>query len=158
MDLQKPPASIPTVDDQGRAISETDIVFDCPKCGHSLVIDFRGAGLVIPCIECGEPVPVPIPEGMQLDDLDQAPEDQSAQLAILRRLLSESNSRAASLVAEVAALKESREADARARDALQSRLGRLRDALANLLDAQAGLENDLRDALALLSADAPATP
>lgn len=51
-------------------IRDTDIVFDCPHCGKTLVIDYRGAGLQITCSECGEPTLVPIPEGMELHDLD----------------------------------------------------------------------------------------
>jgi len=51
-------------------IRDTDIVFDCPHCGKSLVIDYRGAGLQINCSECGESVLVPIPDGMELNDLD----------------------------------------------------------------------------------------
>ena len=51
-------------------IRDTDIVFDCPHCGKNLVIDYRGAGLQINCSECGEPVLVPIPDGMELNDLD----------------------------------------------------------------------------------------
>ena len=51
-------------------IRETDIVFDCPHCGKNLVIDYRGAGLQINCSECGETVLVPIPDGMELHDLD----------------------------------------------------------------------------------------
>ena len=51
-------------------IRDTDIVFDCPHCGKNLVIDYRGAGLQIDCSSCGKSVLVPIPEGMQLTDLD----------------------------------------------------------------------------------------
>ena len=51
-------------------INDTDIVFDCPHCGHNLCIDYRGAGLQINCSDCGESVLVPIPEGMELHDLD----------------------------------------------------------------------------------------
>jgi predicted RNA-binding Zn-ribbon protein involved in translation (DUF1610 family) len=54
-------------------INDTDIVFDCPHCGHNLCIDYRGAGLQISCSECGEPVLVPIPDGMKIDDLDLDP-------------------------------------------------------------------------------------
>ena len=54
-------------------IRDTDIVFDCPHCGKSLVIDYRGAGLQINCSECGEPALVPIPDGMELTDLDLDP-------------------------------------------------------------------------------------
>ena len=51
-------------------IRDTDIVFDCPHCGKNLVIDYRGAGLQINCSECGQPALVPIPDGMELADLD----------------------------------------------------------------------------------------
>ena len=51
-------------------IRDTDIVFDCPHCGKNLVIDYRGAGLQIDCSGCGQSVLVPIPDGMQLTDLD----------------------------------------------------------------------------------------
>ena len=54
-------------------IRDTDIVFDCPHCGKNLVIDYRGAGLQINCSECGETVLVPIPDGMELHDLDLDP-------------------------------------------------------------------------------------
>ena len=37
-------------------IPETDIVFECPHCGKSLSIDPRGAGLVIRCTQCQQPV------------------------------------------------------------------------------------------------------
>ncbi len=51
-------------------IRDTDIVFECPKCGKELVIDYRGAGLQINCSGCDTQVLVPIPDGMQLADLD----------------------------------------------------------------------------------------
>ena len=51
-------------------IRDTDIVFDCPHCGKNLVIDYRGAGLEINCSQCGSSVLVPIPDGMELTDLD----------------------------------------------------------------------------------------
>ena len=51
-------------------IRDTDIVLDCPHCGKNLVIDYRGAGHQINCSECGQSVLVPIPDGMELADLD----------------------------------------------------------------------------------------
>ncbi len=54
----------------GAEIRDTDIVFECPQCGKSLVIDYRGAGLQIDCSSCGTSVLVPIPDGMELTDLD----------------------------------------------------------------------------------------
>ena len=66
-------------------IRDTDIVFDCPHCGKNLVIDYRGAGLQINCSECGEPVLVPIPDGMELHDLDLDPGEILKQLFATRR-------------------------------------------------------------------------
>ena len=66
-------------------IRDTDIVFDCPHCGKNLVIDYRGAGLQISCSECGETVLVPIPDGMDLNDLDLDPGEILKQLFATRR-------------------------------------------------------------------------
>ncbi len=66
-------------------IRDNDIVFDCPRCGKSLVIDYRGAGLEIKCSQCGEPVLVPIPDGMELTDLDLDPGEILKQLFATRR-------------------------------------------------------------------------
>lgn len=57
-------------DADGAEVRDTDIAFDCPHCGKGLVIDYRGAGLQVPCSGCGQSVLVPIPDGMQLSDLD----------------------------------------------------------------------------------------
>ena len=66
-------------------IRDTDIVFDCPHCGKNLVIDYRGAGLQINCSECGKPALVPIPDGMELGDLDLDPGEILKQLFATRR-------------------------------------------------------------------------
>ena len=66
-------------------IRDTDIVFECPHCGKNLVIDYRGAGLQINCSECGETVLVPIPDGMELNDLDLDPGEILKQLFATRR-------------------------------------------------------------------------
>jgi len=66
-------------------IRDTDIVFDCPHCGHNLAIDYRGAGLQITCVNCGESVLVPIPDGMKIDDLDIEPGEILKQLFAARR-------------------------------------------------------------------------
>ncbi len=60
-------------DEAETEIRDTDIVFDCPHCGHNLAIDYRGAGLQISCVNCGQNVLVPIPDGMKIDDLDIEP-------------------------------------------------------------------------------------
>jgi transcription elongation factor Elf1 len=68
-------------------IKESDIVFDCPYCGKSLAIDYRGAGLTIPCTDCGKSVVVPIPEGMRLADIDSNVEEQEGLIRNLRKSL-----------------------------------------------------------------------
>lgn len=74
-------------------IRPTDIVFDCPHCGHNLVIDYRGAGLQTRCVECGEMIQVPIPEGMKLGDLDLNASELLVQLFQTRRMLIKSEQR-----------------------------------------------------------------
>ncbi len=66
-------------------IRDTDIVFDCPHCGKNLVIDYRGAGLTINCSDCGTPVLVPIPDGMDIKDLDLDPGEILKQLFATRK-------------------------------------------------------------------------
>lgn len=66
-------------------IRDTDIVFDCPHCGKNLVIDYRGAGLQINCSDCGNSVLVPIPDGMDISDLDLDPGEILKQLFATRR-------------------------------------------------------------------------
>ena len=74
-------------------IRDTDIVFDCPHCGHNLAIDYRGAGLQINCVTCGESVLVPIPDGMKIDDLDIEPGEILEQLFATRRHLQKAEQR-----------------------------------------------------------------
>jgi len=78
-------------------IRATDIVFDCPHCGHNLAIDYRGAGLQINCVACEQPVLVPIPDGMKIDDLDLSAGDLLTQLFQTRRMLLKSEQRIAEL-------------------------------------------------------------
>ena len=35
------------------------INFDCPECGHNLEVDERGAGFIVKCPECQEPIQIP---------------------------------------------------------------------------------------------------
>lgn len=82
-------------------IKETDIVFDCPHCGKSLAIDYRGAGLTIPCTDCGKIVQVPIPEGMDISDIDSSEEEQEVRILNLRRSLAAAEERIKQLESEV---------------------------------------------------------
>ena len=87
-------------------IRDTDIVFDCPHCGKSLVIDYRGAGLQIHCSECGESVLVPIPDGMELNDLDLDPGEILKQLFATRRNYQKAELRVEALKARLVQLQE----------------------------------------------------
>jgi hypothetical protein len=100
-------------DETGTEIRETDIVFDCPHCGHNLAIDYRGAGLQIECVNCGESVLVPIPDGMKIDDLDIEPGEILKQLFATRRNLQR-------VEKKMEALEESLRQMTAERDALQS--------------------------------------
>jgi len=86
-------------------IPPTDITFDCPHCGKSLSIEPRGAGLVIACTDCGKPVTVPIPEGLEIDDFDESPEELYAQLVSARQKLLRAEERVFALEVQVAELK-----------------------------------------------------
>lgn len=87
-------------------IRDTDIVFDCPHCGKNLVIDYRGAGLQINCSECGEPVLVPIPDGMELNDLDLDSGEILKQLFATRRNYQKAELRIQALKARLVQLQE----------------------------------------------------
>ena len=87
-------------------IRDTDIVFDCPHCGKSLVIDYRGAGLQIDCSSCGQSVLVPIPDGMELTDLDLDPGEILKQLFATRRNYQKAEAQVESLKARLVQLQE----------------------------------------------------
>ena len=87
-------------------IRDTDIVFDCPHCGKNLVIDYRGAGLQINCSECGEAVLVPIPEGMDIGDLDLDPGEILKQLFATRRNYQKAEQKVELLKARLVQLQE----------------------------------------------------
>lgn len=74
-------------DIQDVEIMPTDIVFDCPNCNHNLVVDYRAAGLQVPCSQCGTIIQVPIPDGMHIEDLDSDPGEILQQLLQTRRML-----------------------------------------------------------------------
>lgn len=84
--------------------SQPDIVFDCPHCGKSLVIDRRGAGMRIRCPECNGTVAVPQPDyqGMsalelRLHELEDALQDRKRELSELSEELNYVSQRRAHL-------------------------------------------------------------
>ena len=91
---------------EGADIRDTDIVFDCPHCSKTLVIDYRGAGLQISCSECGKDVLVPIPDGMELTDLDMDPGEILKQLFATRRNYQKAESLVQKLKARLVSLQE----------------------------------------------------
>ncbi len=50
--------------------NNTDIFFECPRCGKSLAIDEKGAGMYISCPDCGLRVQVPQAEAASESDDD----------------------------------------------------------------------------------------
>ena len=92
--------------DEGAEIRDTDIVFDCPHCGKNLVIDYRGAGLQISCTDCGKDVLVPIPDGMELGDLDLDSGEILKQLFATRRNYQKAGLEIQSLKARLVQLQE----------------------------------------------------
>ena len=96
-------------------IRPTDILFNCPHCGHSLCIDCRGAGLLTNCTECSKEILVPIPEGMNVEDLDLTKDQTIGQLFYTRRMLSRAEQRISDLEEVVTSLRERRSAMEKAR-------------------------------------------
>ena len=104
-------------------IKETDIVFDCPNCGKSLAIDYRGAGLMIPCSDCGTNVQVPIPEGLELDDIDSSDSEKETRILNMRRSLVAAEERIKHLESEVDELSVRRDQLEKARSENMFRFG-----------------------------------
>lgn len=76
-------------------MTESDILFDCPKCGKSMCIDEQGAGRVVSCPDCGAQMRVPIPERMRAgagagqgpapgEDYTAARESEAGEATVLR--------------------------------------------------------------------------
>lgn len=82
-------------------IRDSDIVFDCPCCEKSLAIDCRGAGLTIACPDCGNKIQVPIPENMEVSDIDSSDEDKAVRIIHMREVIAESQGQIMALEAEL---------------------------------------------------------
>jgi transcription elongation factor Elf1 len=82
-------------------IRDSDIVFNCPFCEKSLAIDCRGAGLTIACPDCSNKIAVPIPENMEVSDIDRSDEDKAVRIIHMREVISSSQSKIMELESEV---------------------------------------------------------
>ena len=106
-------------------IKETDIVFDCPHCSKSLAIDYRGAGLTIKCSDCENDVQVPIPDGMELEDIDSSDEQQEVKIVHLRKSLTDAQNRIRVLETAVEELTARREALEKGRSDSMYKIGQI---------------------------------
>lgn len=118
------------------SIRPTDIVFDCPYCTKSLAIDYRGAGLTIRCMDCGNNVIVPIPDGLDLCDLDSTEEEQEIRLVNLRRMLQAAEERAERMETRLAELGVSPDVSVKAETSDRDRIHQILEAVRSIQRAQ----------------------
>ncbi len=133
-------------------VPDTDITFECPHCGKSLSIDPRGAGLVIRCTLCGQPVTVPIPEGLEIDDFDATPEELSIQLLSARKNLAKAQARITTLEAELDGLRAFHDLALRTDADHRSLLDHIRIQLSEAARLQGDANGVIREVAAMLTA------
>lgn len=134
-------------------IKETDIVFDCPHCGKSLAIDYRGAGLTINCSDCAKDVQVPIPEGMELEDIDSTTEQQEVRIMHLRKSLTAAQERVQRLESAVEELTVRREMLEKGRAENMYRFGEILEKMGVLETALKTAVHAVEDATAICRPD-----
>lgn len=125
-------------------IQESDIIFDCPHCGKSLAIEYRGAGLTVPCTDCGNDVVVPIPEGLELDDIDSSPEDQEVRIMHLRRSLQNAHDRIAELENTVEDLLQRRDRFEKTETVWSSQRDQVLERIGHLESGIGSMQEDIR--------------
>lgn len=124
-------------------IREGDILFDCPHCGKNMAIESAGAGLMVPCANCGKPVQVPIPDSATPEaPIATVPrpetvvgEDPQETIRQLDAALAMANQQIDRLLAEKEALQERRAFLEQIRITNGVRLERIAAELATLQDA-----------------------
>ena len=124
-------------------IREGDILFDCPYCGKNMAIESAGAGLMVPCANCGKAVQVPIPDsGTPEAPVATVPrpeiadgDDPQATIQQLDAALAMANQQIDRLLAEKEALQERRAFLEQIRITNSTRLERIATELASLQDA-----------------------
>ncbi|HRT05631.1 MAG TPA: hypothetical protein P5204_08030 [Kiritimatiellia bacterium] len=124
-------------------VREGDILFDCPYCGKNLAIEAAGAGLMVPCVGCGKPVQVPIPDAATPEapvaavprPVVLAGEDPRDTIRQLDEALAIANQQIDRLTAEKESLQERRAFLEQIRVTGAARLERIAAELATLQDA-----------------------
>ena len=126
-------------------IHEGDILFDCPFCGKNMAIEAAGAGLMVPCANCGKQVQVPIPDSRTPEapvaeparpaGLGAGGDDPEATIRQLDAALAMANQQVDRLVAEKEALQERRAFLEQTRIANTARLDQLTQEMAAMQDA-----------------------
>ncbi|MCL1921071.1 MAG: hypothetical protein FWG50_08340 [Kiritimatiellaeota bacterium] len=144
-------AQVEVADDAGDEIKPTDIVFDCPNCGHNLAIDYRGAGLQIKCVECGMPTLVPIPDGMNDSDLDLTEGELLSQLFQTRGVLNKREQQIAELSQALDSVKARRSELERSRMTTLHRYAELVNMCQNITRAQSEITVTLNRMLTLIA-------
>lgn len=133
-------------------IREGDILFECPHCGKSMAIESAGAGMMVNCAACGQPVQVPIPDAATPEapvaaGSRPAPAESDSPEDVIRQLdeaLALANDQIDRLIAEKESLQERRAFLEQIRLANTARFERIAEELASVQD---GLDR----ALALLA-------
>jgi predicted nucleic acid-binding Zn-ribbon protein len=90
-----------------------------------LAIDYRGAGLTIQCSDCGRDVQVPIPEGMEINDIDSSDEQQEMRIIHLRKSLTDARNRISTLETAIEELTSRREALVKGRSDSMYKMGQI---------------------------------
>jgi len=132
-------------------IKSTDIVFECPACHNSLAIDYRGAGLQINCTQCGTPILVPIPGGMEVSDLDIPSSELLVQLFQTRTMVHKRDQQIAELTQVVESLKARRSELERNRLSSLHRYAELAHMCQSISRSQSDITASLTRMLALIA-------
>ena len=65
-------------------ITPDDVMFDCPSCGKSMVIDESATGMIVECEQCRTNVIVPSKPSMPADTVQPEKANESLLLAVLK--------------------------------------------------------------------------
>lgn len=133
-------------------VAVNDIVFDCPHCGKSLVIDMQGAGLTINCPECRQFAQVP---GVPLTErqAEAEPEAQATGPVALSEALEASRKKIERLVASLEEVRDRRRYLEKVRSDNMARFELISKDLVTIQNAMDRIVAILQDATAERSAE-----